>query len=172
MTTDSYQETKVYSKDADKVFLFCRSAIRDVGAEIESYDEQLGLIHANYYLRIGVAFSGNIHIYVVVTPLQNNQAQITIESYAVYSSSSRSSPLGKPKEVIYRILSRVGDAVHQAERQEQLQGVDGSAKLQTTFPKISTGAVPLEERTFCPKCRAAVSVRAIKCQWCDTPLSK
>ena len=118
MTTDIYQETKMYSQNVDRIFSFCQDALRDIDAEVESYDKQLGLIHANYHLIIGIAFSGSIHIYIVITPLQNHQTQIAIESYATYPSSSRFKPLGKSKEVTYRILSRIGDAVYQAENQK------------------------------------------------------
>ncbi len=112
---DTYRETKTYPLGADEVFALCLDAARDIGAEIEGHDAHLGILDADYRPRAGLLFSGRVHIHVAVACTGKGRSEVTVEAYAAYPAHSRWRPVGKPREVAERFISRVGDAVCLAE---------------------------------------------------------
>jgi hypothetical protein len=113
----TYRESKTYTVNADTLFSYCLGAVRAVGAEIESSDRELGIVHANDYLT-SVIFVGHVGISMLITRNGETTAEVAIETYITYPSTMRLSPAGKAREVAQRILMQVSDVVALAEAEK------------------------------------------------------
>ncbi|HOU11624.1 MAG TPA: hypothetical protein PKZ84_00770 [Anaerolineae bacterium] len=110
----TYRGSKTYPVGADILFTYCLGAVRAIGAEIESSDRELGIVHANYYLT-SVFFVGQVGISMRVTQNGDSTAEVAIETYITYPNLMRLPPARKAWEVAQKIITKVSDAVALAE---------------------------------------------------------